>query len=120
LSRKIAVATVALTALVLAAVPASLAGGAKPVKKTVKVGDNFFDPPSLKVPKDSKITWRWPKNPGDVHDVKLRSGPKGVKKFHSELAASGYNFARTLKKPGEYLIVCTIHQEMDMTIKVKR
>jgi len=113
-------AALALGALALAPVAVSQAVGAKQVKKTVKVGDNFFAPDSLKVPVGSKITWRWPKNPGDVHDVKLRRGPKGVKKFHSQLAASEYSFARTLKKPGKYLIVCTIHEEMDMTIKVTR
>lgn len=117
--RNIAAATLALGALVLAPVAISQAGAAKPVKKTVKVGDNFFAPDALKVPKGSKITWRWPKYPGDVHDVKLRSGPKGVKRFHSQLAASGYSFARTLTKPGKYVVICTIHAEMKMTIRVK-
>jgi plastocyanin len=120
LSRKIAAATVALGALAVAPVAMSQAGAARTVKKTVKIGDNFFAPASLKVPRNSKITWRWPKYPGDVHDVKLRSGPKGVKKFHSQLAASGYSFARTLKKPGKYVVICTIHEEMKMTIRVKR
>jgi plastocyanin len=115
-----AAATLALGALALAPVAISQAGDAKPVKKTVKVGDNFFAPDALKVPAGSKITWRWPKNPGDVHDVKLRSAPKGVKKFHSQLAASGYSFAKTLKKPGKYFLVCTIHEEMDMTIRVTK
>ena len=115
--RNIAAAAVVLGALVVA--PASQAVSSKVVKKTVKIGDNFFSPDSLKVPKDTKVTWRWPKNPGDVHDVKLRSGPKGVKKFHSQLAASGYSFARTLKKPGKYVVICTLHEEMKMTIRVK-
>jgi plastocyanin len=119
LSRKFGAATLALGALVLAPVAISQAGAAKTVKKTVKIGDNYFAPVSLKVPKNSKITWRWPKYPGDVHDVKLRSGPKGVKKFHSQLAASSYSFARTLKKPGKYVVICTIHAEMKMTIRVK-
>ncbi len=88
--RNIAAAVVALGALVVA--PASQAVSSKVVKKTVKIGDNFFSPDSLKVPKNAKVTWRWPKNPGDVHDVYLRKGPKGVKKFHSDLAASGYSF----------------------------
>jgi plastocyanin len=120
LSRKIAAATLALGALALTPVAISQAGAAKTVKKTVKLGDNFFTPDSLKVRKNTKITWRWPKYPGDVHDVKLTSGPKGVKKFHSQLAASGYSFARTLKKPGKYQVICTLHRsEMKMTIRVK-
>jgi plastocyanin len=117
---KKAAATLALGALARAPAAISQAGGTKPVKKTIKVRDNFFAPDSLKVPKDSKITWRWPKNPGDVHDVKLRTAPKGVKKFKSDFAASGYSFARTLKKPGKYYLVCTLHEEMTMTIKVTK
>ena len=113
--RKIAAATLALGLLAL--VPASQAGGAK--SKVIKIGDNFFAPDATKVAKGTKVIWRWPKYPGDVHDVKLRSGPKGVKKFHSQLAASSYSFARTLKKPGKYVVICTIHEEMKMTIRVK-
>jgi plastocyanin len=117
LRRNIAAAALALSALALA--PVAISQAAKPVKKTIKVGDNFFAPDALKVPVGSKITWRWPKNPGDVHDVKLRSGPKDVKKFHSGTAASSYSFARTLKKPGKYVVICTFHEEMTMTIRVK-
>ena len=104
----------------LALTPAAAAAGHRPVKKTVKIGDNFFAPDHLKVPKGSKITWRWPSYAGDVHDVKLRKGPRGVKRFHSTLAASDYRFSRTLTKPGKYLVVCTIHAEMRMTIRVTR
>jgi plastocyanin len=118
LSRKIAAAALVIGALVV--VPATQAGGAKAKAKVVKIGDNFFAPDSAKVAKGTKVVWRWPKYPGDVHDVKLTSGPKGVKKFHSQLAASGYSFARTLKKPGKYQIICTLHRsEMKMTIRVK-
>ena len=115
--RNIAAAAVVLGALVVA--PASQAVSSKVVKKTVKIGDNFFSPDSLKVPKDTKVTWRWPKNPGESHDVYLRKGPKGVKRFHSAAAATGYSFSRTLKKPGLYRIVCTFHQGMRMTVRVE-
>ena len=116
--RNIAAAGLALGALALA--PVAISQAAKPVKKTIKVRDNFFAPDALKVPKDSKITWRWPKNPGDVHDVKLRTAPKGVKKFKSDFASSGYSYAKTLKEPGKYVVICTIHEEMTMTIRVQR
>ena len=48
------------------------------------------------------MTWSWPgfDQAGDVHDVKLRSGPKGVRKFQSEAAATDYTFKRKLRKPG--------------------
>jgi len=65
----------------------------------------------LEVPADVAI---------DVHDVKLRSGPPGARRFHSEPAASGYRFERKLKQAGRYKIVCTLHEEMNMTIRVRR
>ena len=90
-------------------------------RKTVRLGDNYFAPKSLKVKRNTTITWRWPSfdQAGDVHDVKLKSGPKGVKRFHSEAAATDYTFKRTLRKRGTYKIVCTLHEEMRMTIRVR-
>ena len=91
-------------------------------KKTVTVGDNYFLPHKLTVKRGTLVTWRWPgfENAGDVHDVKLKSAPKGVKKFHSQPASAAYTFKRTLEKPGRYKIVCTLHEEMKMTITVRR
>ena len=111
------------TAVLLAGV--ALLVGAAPAqaaRKTVRIYDNYFLPDSLKVKRGTKVVWRWPgaDEAGDVHDVKLKSGPKGVKKFHSEAAATDYTFRRRLRKPGRYRIVCTLHEGMRMTIKVRR
>ena len=102
----------------LGATPA-LAAPAK--KKTVRVGDNFFSPKKLTVDRGTTVTWKWPSSDeaGDVHDVALTKGPKGVKKFQSEAAATDYSYKRKLTKPGTYRIVCTLHEEMRMTIKVR-
>lgn len=104
-------------ALVCAAPAAAAAAG----KKTVKVGDNFYSPKTLTVSKGTTVTWKWPSfdQAGDVHDVSLKSGPKRVKKFHSEEAATDYSFKRKLTVPGVYKIVCTLHEDMRMTIRVK-
>jgi plastocyanin len=101
----------------LSAAPAALAAS----KKTVKVGDNFYTPKTLTVSKGTTVTWKWPgfDQAGDVHDVSLKSGPKGVKKFHSDSAATDYSFKRKLTVPGTYKIVCTLHEDMRMTIRVK-
>jgi plastocyanin len=101
------------------ATPASGFGAAN---KTVKVGDNFFSPKSLTVSRATTVTWKWPgfDEAGDVHDVKLKSGPKGVKKFHSEAASTDYSYKRKLTVPGTYKIVCTLHEEMTQTIKVRK
>jgi plastocyanin len=117
--RLAAVAVVAGVAL-LSAAPA--VATAKPKGKTIHIGDNFFLPDAVKVKAGATVTWRWPgfEMAGDVHDVKLKSGPKGVKKFHSEAASTDYSFKRRLKKAGKYKIVCTLHEEMRMTIRVRR
>ncbi len=110
----------AITALAVTPVAATEAMAPKPVKKTVRVGDNFYAPNKVSVPVNSIVTWKWPGTPGDVHDVYSRSRPRGAKRFRSELSASDYSFKRKLTKPGLYRVVCTIHAEMTMTIRVKR
>jgi plastocyanin len=89
--------------------------------KTVRIYDNYFLKDDLTVNRGATVTWRWPGvyEAGDVHDVKLKSGPKGAKKFHSEAAATDFTFKRKLKVPGRYRIICTLHEEMTMKIRVK-
>lgn len=91
-------------------------------KKTVELGDNYYAPKTITVAKNTTVTWKWPgfEQAGDVHDVKLKSGPKGAKKFHSEAAATDYTFKRKLTVAGTYKIVCTLHEEMTMTVKVRK
>jgi plastocyanin len=109
-------------ALLLAGIALLLSAAPAQAGKTVRIYDNYFLKDSLTVKRGAVVTWRWPgfDEAGDVHDVKLRSGPKGVKKFHSEAAATDYTFKRRLRKPGRYRIVCTLHDEMRMRIKVRR
>ena len=110
-------AVVAGAALLVSAVPAQAAR-----HKTVNLGDNYYTPEILKVKRGTTVTWKWPgfEQAGDVHDVKLKSGPKGVKKFHSEAASTDFSFKRKLKVAGTYKLVCTLHHEMRMTIKVRK
>ena len=65
--------------------------GAGRDQEDVKVGDNYYAPTTVAVKRGTTVTWRWPgfEEAGDVHDVKLKSGPKGVKKFASEAACDG-------------------------------
>jgi plastocyanin len=112
--------TVAASAAVAALLCAAPAVAGDPQRRTVKLFDNYYLPLKLTVNKGSTITWKWPVDvPIDVHDVKLKSGPEGVRKFQSEPASSGYVYRRTLKTPGLYMIVCTLHEEMTMTIRVR-
>jgi plastocyanin len=119
---------VALTALAAVGaailVPASAGAGApasakKPVKKSVGIFDNYYSPVKETIPVGSTITWKWPTDTGDSHDVTLKKGPKGVKKFASEIAASEYTYKHKFTKPGTYDILCSLHDEMTMTIVVR-
>jgi plastocyanin len=113
---RLLVAVLAGTAL-LSAAPAQAVA-----RKTVKVRDNYFLPDTLTVKRGTVVVWKWPgyEEAGDVHDVKLKSGPEGVRRFHSEAAATDYSFKRRLRVKGRYRIVCTLHEEMRMTIRVRR
>ena len=108
-------------ALAAAGVALLCAAPAQAATKTVRVYDNYFFKDDLTVTSGTVVKWRWPGfyEAGDVHEVKLKSGPKGVKKFHSEAAATDYSFKRKLKVAGRYRIVCTLHEEMAMRIRVK-
>ncbi|MBX5440226.1 MAG: hypothetical protein IRZ32_01725 [Solirubrobacteraceae bacterium] len=113
-----------LAALVTLAPAVAGAGAAKPrrpkpVTKRVQIHDNYYEPAKLTVPAGSTIVWEWPATTGDAHDVTLDKGPKGVRRFQSEVAASEYTFRRRLTKKGRYRIVCTLHEEMTMDIRVR-
>jgi plastocyanin len=113
---KALIAAIAGVAL-LSAAPASAAS-----RKTVRIGDNYLAPQTLKVKSGTRITWRWPgyDQAGDVHDVGLMKGPSGVKRFRSEAASTEYSFTRRLTVPGTYRFNCSLHHEMRMTVKVSR
>ncbi len=114
---RVVVIAVLAGAALLSAVPAQGAS-----KKTINLGDNYFTPKTVKVKRGTTVTWRWPgfEAGGDVHDIKLVSGPKKVKKFQSEAASTDYSFKRKLKVAGTYRLSCTLHEEMRMTVKVRR
>ena len=111
----------ALIALVAGAALISAAPSHGAVRKTVEVADNYFTPQPLKVKRGTTVTWRWPgyDEAGDVHDVGLVAGPKGVKRFRSEAASTGYSFKRKLTVPGTYKFTCSLHHEMRMAVKVR-
>ena len=90
-------------------------------RKTVTVGDNYFTSQSLTVKRGTKVTWRWPgyEEAGDVHDVGLMKGPRGVRKFRSEAASTDYSYSRKLSVPGSYRLGCSLHEGMRMSIKVR-
>jgi plastocyanin len=97
----------AAVALAVAAVPAFAA------TRTVKVADNVFSPAKMTVKKGTTVRWVWV---GEKrHNVRVTSGPQ---KFASELQLTG-DFPKKLRRKGTYRIVCDLHAEMKMTVKVR-
>jgi plastocyanin len=116
-ARIIAVAALAASGLTLALAPAQ-AGTSK--KRVVDIGDYYFAPAKMTVKRNTIVVWRWPEGGGDAHDVVLRKGPKGVKKFASEVYLADEVYRKRLKVPGRYSIICSLHpDEMRQTITVK-
>jgi plastocyanin len=116
-------ALIALTgAAAVAAAPAlAVAATSKGKTRTVSVNDNFYGPHALTVHVGDTVRWRWSEDETDVHDVSVKSAPKGVKKFASDPLAAGDTFQRKLTKAGKYRIICTFHEDvMAMTITVKK
>lgn len=120
IGRKAIVMLVGATAFAVA--PATLASGATKGKtRKVSVNDNYYGPAKLTVHVGDTVDWHWSDDITDVHDVSVKSAPKGVKKFHSDPLAAGDDFKRQLTKPGTYKIICTFHEEeMKMTVTVKK
>ena len=120
IGRKTALAMVGAAAF--AAAPTALALGATKAKtRKVSVNDNYYGPSKLTVHVGDSVDWYWSDDINDVHDVALKSAPKGVKKFASDPLAAGDDFKRKLTKAGTYKIICTFHEEeMKMTVTVKK
>jgi plastocyanin len=98
------------------AFPAAALGAAA---KRIQVGDDYYGPTKVTVKRGTTVKWVWLADNTNSHDVKLAKAPRGVKRFHSAKAATDYTFSRKLTKPGTYKIVCTLHQDMTMTIRVR-
>jgi plastocyanin len=137
-SKSIAAALAASVAAgVLVPVVADGATAPTPQKKTVLMKDNYYSPAKLTINRGSTVTWKWPTDVGDSHDVKLTSKPTGAKftytndsgvkvtktKFQSPPFAAGPAkfVVKGFTKPGKYKLICTFHEtEMTMVITVRK
>lgn len=107
-------------ALPLALVAACAALGAGPAAAgqttTVELGTSYYAPAKATVKQGERVRFRW--NPSlDMHDVNVKSGPA---RFHSPLQAGGTWTTKKLVKPGRYVLYCTQHADMGMTLVVKK
>lgn len=101
----------ALAILVLGGASAGARGGV-----TIKLGDDFFDPASAKIAKGTKVRFKW--TGADEHNMIKKKGPGGD--FSSPRTDErGVNFKHRFRKRGTYRIVCTIHDEMKLKLRVE-
>jgi plastocyanin len=107
-------------AVVATAATAALPAQAGTARKVVTINDNFYLPAEMRVKRDTVVVWKWPNDSGDVHDVKLVDKPRGVKRWWSDPAAVGYSYKRKMTVPGRYRLICTLHEDMEMSITVRR
>ena len=109
-----------LLALPLAIAAACAALGAGPAAAgntlTVELGTSYYAPAKATIKQGERVRFRW--NPSlDLHDVNVKSGPA---RFKSPLQAVGTWTTKRLVKPGRYVLYCTQHEDMGMTLIVKR
>src|SRR5688500_15545667 len=109
-----------LLALPLAVLAACAALGAGPAVAgstlTVELGTSYYAPAKATIKQGERVRFRW--NPSlDLHDVNVTSGPA---RFNSPLKATGTWTTKRLVKPGRYVLYCTQHEDMGMTLIVKR
>ena len=105
--RKLLLPVLLLVALV-AAVPALAA------TKTVKLGDNFFSPKTLTVSKGTTVHFKW--STKAPHNVAVKKGPV---KFSSGSPKTSGSYRKKLTRSGTYSLVCVIHPEMTMRLRVR-
>ena len=109
--------TTAPVAIVAAGAALLFSSAAEARTAKVQISSNFYAPFKLTVKKNSKVRFVWDEFSFEAHDVNVKKGPV---KFSSPLQAGGTWTTKKLKKPGKYSLYCSQHEEMRMTLKVKK
>jgi plastocyanin len=97
----------ATTALVAALVVPSVAA-----TRSVSIRDDYYSPRSVSVSKNTTVRWVW--RGSGRHNVVVGRGPAT---FRSPLKRTG-TYSHKFTRRGTYRIVCTVHEEMTMSVRV--
>ena len=108
--------------LLTAGVALVCATPAQAATKTVRIYDNYFLKDDLTVKRGTVVKWRWPGvyEAGDVHDVKLKSALRARRSSTPRRRPPTSRSSASSRSRASYRIVCTLHEEMTMKIRVKR
>ena len=118
--KQIISAATAIAALAAAPVDANPAGSdevaSDAARKHVAIMDNFFDPRSLSIEKDDKVTWVW--RGDNSHNVTFTKVPRGASKRSADTRDEG-RWARSFRRRGLYRYICTVHAGQRGSINVE-
>ena len=108
-----------LAAVAVAGIAAATAIPAFAGTKTVKIGDNYFvrpgSTPTVTISKGSSLKFVWRGN--QPHNVVKRRGPGPA--FKSSVKLHGGTYTHRFTRGGTYKLVCTIHTDMALNVKVR-
>lgn len=115
--RKLTISVLVAT-LALVAVPALAGTATAAPRANAFLGDNFFKPVRKVVRRGTVVRFFWAGR--NVHNVTMVRGPS--RRFRSQTTRRrGLNFAKRFRRPGVYLLICTIHpREMRLKLGVTR
>jgi len=102
---------IALASALLAALPAIAADAARPVTHTVVMDGVKYTPEALTVKRGDTVVWV-NKDPFP-HTVTAQGA------FDSREIAAGKSWRWTARKAGDYAYTCTLHPNMNGTLKVE-
>lgn len=88
-------------------------GGAAQASTFVSIGDDFFDPATVRIQPGETVTWRWAGS--SKHSVVANANQ--TERFRSPLQSSG-SFPHTFAKPGRFTYHCEIHSNMRGAVEV--
>jgi plastocyanin len=85
-----------------------------PTEQVVTIDNFTFDPPTLTIPRGTKVTWL---NHDDVpHTATSSASPRA---FDSKALDTDDKFSFVFQTPGTYSYFCAIHPHMTASIVVK-
>lgn len=86
-----------------------------PTNVSIYIDDNYFDPPNIKVPVGTRITWQdYGYNSHTVTSGEVAQ-PKAGGMFDSGTLSYGAQFTVTLNQAGTVKYYCRFHGSMGMT-----
>jgi plastocyanin len=110
----VAVAALAVAALAVAGVLGTGAVAGAKGSTTIKLLSESFSPDEKSISAGTKVKFNWVEG---KHNVVKAKGP-GADFASGTTATPGVNFTKKFSKAGSYKLICTVHEQMKLKLKV--